>query len=316
MLIPYHDDNPTHRTPFVTVGIIVINTLCFLLLLAPDEHEMRLAAAQLGFVPKRLTNYLAGGQPVKVDLYRDRPQQDDMPPQKRFVELQPTLAAVVFTMVTSMFMHAGFWHLGGNMLFFWIFGNNIEDRLGHITFALFYLIGGGLATLCHWMMVKPPMDTIPMVGASGAVAVILGAYLVTYPRAKVRTIFLLGCIPLFFEVPALVVLGLWIVNDLISVMLLEQGFATSVALWAHIGGFFIGALIMPILAAGTPEPTEDWKKEAEEQFHYEAIHPEERRGPATRAAAQQTPGVWWEEQPRREMPEDDRGQIWWEDELR
>jgi hypothetical protein len=147
-----------------------------------------------------------------------------------------------------------------------------------------------------------------MVGASGAVAVVLGAYIVTYPRAKIRVLFLLGCIPLFFSVPAYVMLGLWILNELVGAIMLQHGFITPVALWAHIGGFAIGALLMPLLSAGTPEPTQDWDKEARQAFDFR------RETPAAQPpAAAGAGGIAWEEPPRSRQFERDPRQIWWDD---
>lgn len=316
MLIPFHDDNPTHRFPYVTVGIILLNVVIFVIFSAQDERTQRIATARFGFVPEVLSN-VNNGQPVKVDLYPDLPDTD-MDDKNRYLEIQPTVSHVGFSLVTSMFMHAGWFHVLGNMLFFWVFGNNIEDRLGHVVFTLFYLAGGAMADLCHWLMAQPPYDLMPVVGASGAVAVILGAYAVTYPRAKVRVFVLLGCIPLIIQIPAMIVLGLWVLKDIFAVWMEHQGFVTNVALWAHIGGFFTGALVMPLLAAGTPEPGENWEKEAESQFDYHSIDPEQRVRDRTAAGAA---GIWWDEPSVRRPPPGDvpptrqgDDSIWWDDE--
>jgi membrane associated rhomboid family serine protease len=228
----------------------------------------------------------------------------------RFLEVKPTVAHVALTLLTSMFMHGGWMHLLGNMLFLWVFGNNIEDRLGHVTFALFYVLGGMVAILCHWAMIAAPHDLLPTVGASGAVAVMLGAYAVTYPHARVTVLILLIIIPIFVKVPAMVVLGFWILGELMSAWLDDPGLVSGVAFWAHIGGFFTGALVMPILAAGTPEPNENWEKEAKEQFDFkqgEAAALPQRSGDPNRA------GNWWDEiPPRRDMPVP-RNDAWWTD---
>jgi len=226
--------------------------------------------------------------------------------QNRKLIIEPSVSGVTLTLLTSMFLHAGPWHLLGNMLFFWIFGNNIEDRLGHVLFTLFYLLGGIAATLCHWLMSSAPFDAVPMIGASGAVAVMMGAYIVTYPKANIRVLFLLGCIPLFFEVPAMLVLAFWIGEQLLAAYWQQQGFVTDVALWAHIGGFAIGAAFMPLLSAGTPEPTQDWKREADEQFDYEHVDPSRPRRPPVADDR----GIWWEEPPRREPPGYQRRSPW------
>ena len=320
MLIPFHDDNPTRRFPLVTIGLILANVIALPLTLptslnifAPQEPTVaeREFVVGYGFIPRVLTN-VRTGQPIKVDLYPDREEDPDAPPD-RFMVIQPTVLHLVFTLVTCMFLHAGPMHLLGNMLFLWIFGNNIEDRLGHVIFTCFYLLGGISATMCHWLMTGTPHDVMPMVGASGAVAVILGAYIVTYPRARIRVFFLLGCIPLFFTVPAYIMLGLWILNELVGAIALRHGFITPVALWAHIGGFAIGAMLMPLLAAGTPEPTEDWDKEAKQAFDFGRT-PTPPTSPSPSEAS--SSGVWWEESPRRREFERDPRQIWWEDDRR
>jgi membrane associated rhomboid family serine protease len=319
MLIPYHDDNPTRRFPLVTIGLIIVNVIALPLSLPtslnifnPAEPTLaeRTFVAEYGFIPRVLTN-LRAGQPVKVDLYPDR-EEEPNPPPDRFLIIQPTVAHLVLTLLTCMFLHAGPGHLFGNILFLWIFGNNIEDRLGHVVFTCFYLLGGAGATMCHWLMTAAPDDALPMVGASGAVAVILGAYIVTYPRAKVRVFFLLFCIPLFFSVPAYIMLGLWILNELIGALLVRHGFILPVAMWAHIGGFAIGAMLMPILAAGTPEPTEDWEKEAKQAFDFTGAQPPPTSTPANNPTSS---GIWWDTTQRSEFQRDPQ-QIWWEDKPR
>ena len=176
------------------------------------------------------------------------------------------------------------------MLFFWIYGNNIEDRLGHAVFLVFYLCGGVAATLCHWLMAGQPFDAVPMIGASGAVAAVMGAYIVTFPKAKMHVLFLLGCVPIFFKVPAMVVLAFWIGEQLLSAYMEHMGAVTSVALWAHIGGFVLGAIAMPVLSAGLPEPGKDWDKEARDQFDFEHVDPYDRIPPEPDQR-----DMWWEE---------------------
>jgi membrane associated rhomboid family serine protease len=143
----------------------------------------------------------------------------------------------------SMFLHGGWMHLLGNMLYLWIFGDNVEDRLGHGKFIVFYLLCGVAATLAH--AYTNPGSTIPTIGASGAISGVLGAYLVMFPRARVLTLIPLGFFIRITELPALVVLGLWFVLQLISGAgaLANQAQAGGVAWWAHIGGFVVGAVI-------------------------------------------------------------------------
>ncbi|MCA9268872.1 MAG: rhomboid family intramembrane serine protease, partial [Planctomycetales bacterium] len=171
--------------------------------------------------------------------------------------LTPQFAAVALTLLTSLIMHADLLHLGGNMLFFWIFGNNVEDRLGHALFVAFYLGGGIAAGLCHWATTFAPADTAPVIGASGAVAVMMGAYLVTFPRANVRVLLLLGWLPLLLTVPAVYVLVVWLLFDVLTLFLVQHGYVSHVALAAHIGGFAVGALVMLLLNRVVPAPPPD-----------------------------------------------------------
>jgi membrane associated rhomboid family serine protease len=166
---------------------------------------------------------------------------------------------VFLSLVTCMFLHAGWLHLVGNMWFFWLFGNNIEDRIGRLLFPLFYLLGGVFATVCHWM-VSAGAELIPIVGASGAVAVMLGAYLVTYPTARVKTLVFIVIFITVIELPAGVVLAVWLLLQLLDgVKAFHLGIDGGVAWWAHIGGFAFGMLLMPLLAAGTAGGDADWR---------------------------------------------------------
>jgi membrane associated rhomboid family serine protease len=148
---------------------------------------------------------------------------------------------------TSMFMHAGLAHLGGNMLYLWIFGDNVEDSMGHGRYLLFYLIGGLVASLAH--IFTNPASQIPTVGASGAIAAVLGAYLVLYPNSRVLTIIPLGFFLRMTMIPAAIVLGLWFVLQLFSGVLSMGGpDVGGVAFWAHIGGFVAGVILAKIFA--------------------------------------------------------------------
>jgi membrane associated rhomboid family serine protease len=177
-MIPIRDENPTTRTPVVTIGLIAINVLVFVLqMLQPSEAQQQIVFAW-GAIPRDI----AMGW-----------------------DLLPAIPIAWLTLFTSMFMHGGLMHMGGNMLYLWIFGNNIEDRLGHARFLVFYLIGGLVAALSHVLFA--PSSEIPMVGASGAISAVLGAYMVAYPRASRCP--LLGCriFVRFIRVPAILMLG-------------------------------------------------------------------------------------------------------------
>jgi membrane associated rhomboid family serine protease len=145
-----------------------------------------------------------------------------------------------------MFLHASWLHIVGNMWLLWVFGNNVEDRLGHVTFLVFYLLTGFVASLCHW--VNDPNSAIPVIGASGAVSGVLGAYAVTFPSARVRSLIFLVFIFLTVDLPAMVVLGFWFLGQVLEATAsVDVGFNGGVAWWAHIGGFVVGLTVMPWL---------------------------------------------------------------------
>jgi membrane associated rhomboid family serine protease len=210
-LIPYKDDNPTTVFPFVTVGLIALNIASYLWELVSPRGEQPIALAY-GAIPRSLLT-LEQNQPI-----------------------HPLL-----TIFSSMFLHGGFFHLGGNMLYLWIFGNNIEDRLGHVRFMVFYLLSGVIAAYSH--AVTEPHSLIPMIGASGAVSGVLGAYFLLFPHARIHTILFFGFFWQLVRVPALIVIGFWaiiqLINGIITEGLLGRG---GVAWFAHIGGFLFGLI--------------------------------------------------------------------------
>lgn len=254
MLFPLVDDNPTRRTPVVTIGLIVINTLVLLYTwsLPPVEHDLFLLTH--GFIPQRLNQVFDSSIEVEIDLQRllQTPEGQQLlaeTPEAAIVKVPRNVPATLTTVLTSIFLHAGIVHLVGNMWFLWLFGNNIEDRLGHVPFLLFYLLGGIVASLCHWIAVSEAASIMPTVGASGAVSAVLGAYAVTYPQARVRCLLLLFIILLFVDLPAIVVLGLWIGMQVVQGLgAIHLGIDGGVAWWAHVGGFVWGAILMPTLA--------------------------------------------------------------------
>ncbi|HKZ56617.1 MAG TPA: rhomboid family intramembrane serine protease [Thermodesulfovibrionales bacterium] len=214
-MIPYKDDNPTHRLPYVTIGIIISNILIFLLeIISPPGMEKTVYA--YGAVPQYILTF------------------------EKFQPIHPAL-----TVFTAMFMHGGLFHLGGNMLYLWIFGNNIEDKLGHLRFIIFYIFCGITAAYSHALI--DPHSLTPMIGASGAISGILGAYLLLFPRAGVYTLIFLGFFVQVVKIPALIVIGFWaivqFINGLVSTGLVKQG---GVAWFAHIGGFITGLLTIKL----------------------------------------------------------------------
>jgi membrane associated rhomboid family serine protease len=215
-MIPLRDDNPTEITPVVTVAFIVACVLVFL-------YE-----SSLPMPSREVFLYAYGAIPAVVFGHAQLPPElVNMP--------------AYGTLISSMFLHGGWMHLIGNMLYLWIFGNNIEDVMGHGKFIVFYMICGVLAALSHALL--DPQSTIPMVGASGAISGILGAYLLLYPHARVLVLVPFGLIGTF-NVPAAMVLGLWFLMQLFSggMSLGNQG--GGVAFFAHIGGFLAGMALI------------------------------------------------------------------------
>ncbi|MFQ5869490.1 MAG: rhomboid family intramembrane serine protease [Candidatus Zixiibacteriota bacterium] len=212
-MIPLKDDNPTSTFPLFTIGIIVLNSLIFF-------YQQTLGEAATGFV------FTYGAVPEAVSSFR----MTDFP--------------APLTILTSMFLHGGWFHLIGNMLFLWIFGKNIEDQLGHLRFLIFYLICGVIASLAHIMVT--PHSSIPMVGASGAIAGVLGAYLIRFPNARILTLIWFGFFIRVVRVPAIFFLGFWFILQLLyglpSLALRDMG---GIAFFAHIGGFIAGLLLFP-----------------------------------------------------------------------
>ncbi len=214
-MIPYKDDNPARTIPFITISIISLNILVYIMQLMSSSSNRDIIYSY-GAIPNSIMTFVSN-QPI-----------------------HPLL-----TIITSMFMHAGLFHIGGNMLYLWIFGNNVEDRLGHSRFALYYLFCGTVAVFAHAF--TDPHSMIPMVGASGAVSGVLGAYILLYPMARIHTLVFLGFFITVLQVPALIVIGLWaiiqIVNGLLAQGALNHG---GVAWFAHMGGFVAGLLTIKL----------------------------------------------------------------------
>lgn len=202
-MFPFRDHNPSSRTPFVTWALIAINVAIFFgyFSMLGNERMLQLFFLEWGLVPARAT---------------------------------PT------TFVTSMFLHGGIMHLAGNMLFLWVFGDNMEDQMGHVGFLMFYLLGGFAAAAAQYL--ADPSSPIPMVGASGAIAGVMGGYLLMFPKARVDVLIILIVIFRIIPVPAWIVLGAWFGIQLVqgSVTPTEQG---GVAYWAHAGGFAAGLIM-------------------------------------------------------------------------
>ncbi len=215
-MIPIRDRNPSGTFPYITIGIIVINIFIFL-------YELSLGSDLVVFLHKY------GVVPIKVAHYY---RSSDL-----------TIIDTFFPFLSSIFLHGGYIHLIGNMWFLWIFGDNIEDKLGHVKYICFYILCGTIASSVHVFFNS--QSEIPCVGASGAIAAVLGAYMVTFPCARVTTI-----VPIFFfiqiiELPAVVVIGFWILIQFFSgaVSLSASTSGGGVAWWAHVGGFVSGVIL-------------------------------------------------------------------------
>lgn len=224
MFLPLKDDNPLRVIPFqaVTVGLIGLCVMVFLWQVSLPEPAASNAFFSFGAVPAVIFDY------------RDLPAAVAVLPGE-------------LTLVTSMFLHAGWLHLGGNMLYLWVFGDNIEDAMGHFRFIAFYLACGIAGALAHSL--SDPASVVPMVGASGAIAGVLGAYLVLYPRVRVLMLVLFG-IPI--RLPAYIVLGGWVLLQVFNAYSGDTA-AGGTAWWAHIGGFVTGVLLIgPMRRKGVP----------------------------------------------------------------
>jgi membrane associated rhomboid family serine protease len=227
-VVPLNDENPIQSTPYVTYGLIALNVLVFLfeITLSPESLDAFFNTAAV--VPVELTRSLQG-QPVPGGL----PEWS--------------------TLITSQFLHGGWLHLGGNMLYLWVFGNNVEDQMGKLRFLVFYLACGVLAGLSQWFFAQG--SSVPSLGASGAIAGVLGAYVIRFPQARILTL-----ISFFaFRVPAYLFLGFWFVQqafysfaslDVTTNTGMESG---GIAYWAHAGGFVFGAILGPLFGLFKPD---------------------------------------------------------------
>ena len=265
-MFPIKDDIPTDRFPFVTVLLIAINVIVYLLAIrhggsffsGPDTQEV----VKYGAIPYTITHNgahcaefaqqtITGTQPIGMFCNGQRLPDGTI----AHVTLGGSLPTWE-TVFTSMFMHGSFLHIAGNMLFLWIFGNNVEDSMGPIKYIVFYLLGG-LAALALQVAVGPN-STAPTIGASGAIAAVLGGYIVLYPRARVLTLVILIFFVTVIELPALVMLGIWFAEQAIfgAVGLTNPtGGGGGVAYFAHIGGFAFGAATIKLLATNVKQVT-------------------------------------------------------------
>jgi membrane associated rhomboid family serine protease len=225
-MFPYRDDNPTLASPLVTFLLIGANVAMWVVVQGMGaEPSLSRSVCELGLIPGEFLGRV---------------------PQGATVPMGPQTACVLgteqtwFTPLTSMFLHGGWFHLIGNMWFLWVFGNNVEDSMGRFRYLAFYLLCGLAAALSQLLV--DPASQVPMIGASGAISGVIGAYLVLHPHAPIKTL----VFHIIVALPAFVVLGLWILFQLAYAFMSPPG-AAGVAWWAHVGGFFAGVILIFVM---------------------------------------------------------------------
>jgi membrane associated rhomboid family serine protease len=234
-MFPYKDENPTERPAVITVAIIAANVLVWLFIQGGGfaSEQLVRSVCNLGLIPGEILGTAKPGSGVEL-----------APGAFCLVDAVPKY----WTVISSMFTHGGWVHLIGNMLFLWVFGNNIEDAMGHVKFIFFYLLCGVAAAAAQTFL--SPHSVVPMVGASGAISGVLGAYLLLYPRVRVHTLVILPIYITTVALPAYVMLGYWAVLQLIgglgSLSEIERG---GVAFFAHVGGFVAGIVLVRLFVS-------------------------------------------------------------------
>jgi membrane associated rhomboid family serine protease len=216
-MIPLKDDIPSRSFPFVTIGLIIGNIVVYV-------YQLTLGSAEEVFIWK----YGAVAQAITT-------VQSVHPASTLFPWL---------TLLTAQFVHGSIWHLGGNMLFLWIFGDNVEDRLGHLRYLFFYLICGIISVIAQ--VIVSPNAAVPIIGASGAIAGVMGAYIVRFPRARIMTLLIIFFFIKIIWVPAIIFLGFWFIFQLL-VAAPSIGESGGVAYFAHIGGFVVGMILFKFM---------------------------------------------------------------------
>ncbi len=229
-MFPYRDDNPTLATPVATMAIIALNVAVWVLVQGMgSEPQLAKSVCELGLVPGDFLGRLPEGTAVRMG---------------------PGVACVFsgepswYTPLTSMFLHGGWLHLIGNMWFLWLFGNNVEDSMGRVRYVLFYLLCGLAAASTQTFL--NPSSAVPMVGASGAISGVMGAYVLLYPRVRVHVLLVLIIFITTIQLPAWVMLGYWFLLQLAGGASSLGASEGGVAFWAHVGGFAAGALLISV----------------------------------------------------------------------
>lgn len=235
-MIPISDDNPTLRTPVVTILLLIVIGAVWIFVQGAGLDPITLAATtcNFGLVPGEITHRAVVGTAVPLGLGLSCVVDRDL--------------INILTPITSMFLHGGWGHVLGNCLFLWVFGNNVEDAMGRLRFLAFYLICGLAAAATH--VALDPASPIPMVGASGAISGIMGAYLILYPRARVNVLFIIIIFIRVIPIPAYLMLLWWfgwqVIAGLPQLSPMRPEVSSGVAVWAHIGGFVVGMALVKL----------------------------------------------------------------------
>lgn len=219
-MFPIRDTIPSHTRPHITWALILVNVAVFLVQFSLSQEAHEAFVFYFGMVPAAVAH---------GDLAVVRPSAGTM------------------SFLSSMFVHGGLFHLLANMWTLWIFGDNVEDRMGHVRFLIFYLLCGLVAGGAHFL--SDPASTVPTVGASGAIAGVLGAYFILFPKSRVLTLIPIIIYPLFIEIPAFVYLGFWFISQLVSGSMAAGG--GGIAWWAHVGGFVAGVVLFSVFLRRT-----------------------------------------------------------------
>lgn len=234
-MFPLHDNIPSRRVPVAMYAIIIANVVIFLFQLAMPSQRLEQIFYLFGIVPLRYTN-------------------------AAWAESVGYTSGSYWPFLTGMFLHGGWLHIISNMWSLWIFGDNVEDRMGHVRFFLFYVLCGIASGFVH--LLTNASSPLPTIGASGAIAGVLGAYLLLYPRARVLCLILLIFYPLFVELPAVIFIVVWFMSQFFSgaMALLSPGHAGGIAWWAHVGGFVAGAIIYRLFVGPAPPPSPEGQR--------------------------------------------------------
>lgn len=218
-MIPLRDSVRSRTFPIVNLTIIVLNLIVYFLEVSVEPYQLNQIYYTFGLTPAEVLNTIFTGA---------------------------SLTPVLVNFITAMFIHGGWVHVIGNMLFLWVFGDNVEDRLGHFKYLLFYLAAGIVGSVAH--IITNPTSTVPVVGASGAVAGVLGAYIIAFPRSRILALVPIIIIFTLMEIPAVVFIALWFLIQLFNGVASLGGAANPVAYWAHVGGFIMGAVLIKTMA--------------------------------------------------------------------